>query len=191
MEKGSQFCERLLEIISGTQDQEGMIKLQSLVELSPHQEIGEVPILDEDSLYVFLLQTEWKTMVRKALEDNTEVFAEAIAGNVLINIRDAGLRDNLVEMLEVEAIARPLLLLTPIHPKNWGPDLTDDKAIQVRLGYLSGYEEAVQYLQRISGIIAFSGRGKTRKLSWDQKVEKIKGISKKVPILNIAGLAFS
>jgi hypothetical protein len=170
---------------------EGIGKLQSLLELSPHQEIGQVPILDEDSLYVFLLQTEWKTMARKALEDNIGVFMEAIKGNALINVKDPSLRDNLIEMLEVEASAAPLLMLTPIHPRNWGPDLTDDKAIQIRLGYLSGYEEVVKYLQKISEIIGFSGKGATRKLSWDQKVEKIKGISTKIPIYNIVGLDLS
>jgi hypothetical protein len=166
------------------------LKLEAKLIPSTDFGLSQVPEVKEGLLYLFLLQSEWHTQQRKAIENNLHVFSEKLGENIIIPIEDKCHREELRGVLKSDDREEPTILVTPIHPSKWPAVLTADRAIQLRIGKLSDYNEVVNYLQAFIKIME-NHSGDLDSISWMDKVQRIKSISKKVPVLNLTGLFFA
>lgn len=170
-----------------------MRQIWNLVKISPTASLRNLPKLKEGFFYVLAVENYWSSNPSRALRDNLEVMAKDLGDNVLIILEDIATRNKVREVFGTNMLLEPVLIITREPPMHWVENISaSDDGIKLALGGLD-YDSTVRVLMQLSRLLNNPDDKIFRKLDWTARVERIKSVVKKVPVLSIlstfAGIA--
>ncbi len=167
------------------------MELKSLVTINEFEMLSSIDPIPSNGLLVILLMSEWDTPVNRWLNRHVNIFADKIKDNLFMPIQNNELRKKLRDLLNTTENDEPIMILTPIHPSNWETQLSNQRGVQIRLGYVRDENELIKFLKKLTEIICSTSDNKLEDIAFSSKVHRIISFCKKIPVLGILGVALS